>query len=684
MHIPEVNAFNTDYLNKILQERHHPVDRMLHDELALPYRFDQIKIKPNDDANAVTFNLSMDRLYDNFLYLVSNTKMSPPMDREYYNRLNTGFPVHHTRAGSNHRNWSNAFVNTLNNACIDMIIHSAYSTGEWYTASIQDDKKIRLWTERTNEVFVSSYVDSNKSKHFVEPVSLCRDNTDHVYILDKGKSGSTTQDSDGPVLYRFHMTGLLQNDPVVNSREETKGRELHKYVGGIRAAKVTEKERFLNPKQVISDGDYVYVVDVVQTSDNKEQVVVKKYDTRLNWVANYTLLNIDTRNENMVQTHGYVPQMRDIILYNNKFLVLTGEHLNIYSSEFAFESMHDMSRSHYHFDPTGQHSVKNSDSPMYIKPSHVNPNILYIIREQSIEKIYYTRLDTYIRRYQLYKTFKGNSVVTNWKNIQNLDFYKDTPLLIKYRGDVNIFTHPDMTTIIEQSPGDTIMIGFKQPKQRVYYWIENEMDIRKQLLYDEFESQIYTMGEVHVDPEEHINSFVYNKSITKMLYNLQIYIQNLKGVFAIRGEHIDPETETHYPAQFEGVHYDINNDVINQGYEPTLDNFVHITEPFVTGVFNRCLYELYKLQFELLNVLQVQWVHESNVFELKDILSPPCPGGVKTDDDRAMITDGILCIVPDDDNDKVDICSMYALHGSMQGSITDSKGVCIIYGVKGG
>ena len=668
MHIPEVNAFNTDYLNNILRERHHPVDRVLHDELVLPYRFDQIKLKPNDDANATTFNLSMDRVYDNFLYLVSNTKMSPPMDRNYYNRLRTGTPK-----------WSRAFVNTRSYSCVDMIINPAFQTGEWYSVAIRSDKKIRMWTERTNTVFYSNYVDSNKSKTFINPISVCRDNTDHVYILDKGKSGSTSQEDDGPVMYRFNMNGLIQSDPVINQREETKGRELHKYVGGIRADNLSEKERFMDPRLVISDGDFVYVMDVGKSSDNREQVTVKKYDTRLNWIANYSLLNIDTRHPVTVETYGYQPLTTDMLLFNNKFMVVIGNKLNVYDHDFVFEQSVDLTRNKQYTSD----GKEFENDPLFLKPSIVNPNILYIIRQQSIEKIYYTRLDTNIRMYPIYKSYgKGNRSITDWTNINNIETYTDKPLLIQNRGDVNIFSHPSMTTIVEKSPGDTVTVGVKIAHQYMYYWVDNEMDTRKQLLYDEFEQQIHTLQQVRVDTEEQINNFVYNKSIGNMLFNMQMFIQNLKGVFAIRGEYVEESTDKYYPSVFEGIHYDIENPVISQGYQPTLDNYVHITEPFVTGVFNRCLYELYKLQLELLDVLQIQWVHEPNSFELKDILAPPCPGGIKTDSDRAMVTDGVLCIMPDDDNDKVDICSMYAITGPGTGSITDANGVCIIYGTK--
>jgi len=685
MHIPEVNAFETEYLNKILGDRHYPVDRVLHDELTLPYRFDQIKIKPNDDANALTFNLSMDRLYDNFLYLVSNTKLSPPMDSDYYNRLNTSSrPIYDARAGALWTHWKHAFVDTTKNECVDQIMQKAHETDEWYSVAIaknSNGSSIRLWTERTGETYQSDSVDHNQSKHFQNPVSLCRDNTDHVYVLDQGKTSSTSDESDGPVLYRFNLSGLLHTDPVsIDEQITTQGRRLHKYVGGIRATHVEDKARFMQPKRVLSDGDHMYVVDVSKSSDNREIAIVKKYDARLNWMQNYPLLNIDTRSDNTVQEDGYEPQFKDMIMYNDKFLVITGDALNIYDSQLAFENTIDMKRDHY------EHGGTSTDTPMFIKPSEVNPNILYIIRQQSIEKVYYTRLDTSIRIYPIYKSYTtGNQPVRDWTNINNISVYEKQPDLIHNRGDINIIQHDHMKTIVEHSPGDTIVVGLNRSHQNMYYWIDNEIDIRKELLYDQFEHQLYTMKQVDVDPEEQVSNFVYNKSISKMLYNMQQFVQHLKGVFAIRGgwnQELEDGSYNYHPPRFEGIHYDVNNPTISSDFQPIMDNFVHITEPFVTGVFNRCFYELYKLQLELLDVLQIHWVHESNVFELKDILAPPCPGGIESDAELAMITDGLLCIMPDDDNDKIDICSMYAIDTCNTGSIVDCKGTCIIYGVK--
>ena len=47
MQIPEVNAFDSTYLNNTLQQKQYAVDRLWNDQVSLPYRFDQIKIKPN-------------------------------------------------------------------------------------------------------------------------------------------------------------------------------------------------------------------------------------------------------------------------------------------------------------------------------------------------------------------------------------------------------------------------------------------------------------------------------------------------------------------------------------------------------------------------------------------------------------------------------------------------------------
>ena len=147
MDIPEVNAFTSPYLNKILESRGYPVDRLLQDELELPYRFDQIKIKPNDVADAETFNISMDRLYDNFLYLTSNTKLSPPMDNNYLYRLKDSRPdpyhgLPSTISSSGGANgWTNAFLKTAGNGAVDPIdqIITKTTNDKWMSVALYED-----------------------------------------------------------------------------------------------------------------------------------------------------------------------------------------------------------------------------------------------------------------------------------------------------------------------------------------------------------------------------------------------------------------------------------------------------------------------------------------------------------------------------------------------------------------
>ena len=121
---------------------------------------------------------------------------------------------------------------------------------------------------------------------------------------------------------------------------------------------------------------------------------------------------------------------------------------------------------------------------------------------------------------------------------------------------------------------------------------------------------------------------------------------------------------------------------IRDRYTVTLDNFVHINEPFITGVFNRCLYELYNLQLQLLDMSSIKWIHESNVFELQNILASPCPDGIQTDTSMPFIDDDGVCIVPDDQTDGTDICTQFAIRTKSGDSLQDASGDCIIYSSK--
>ena len=67
--------FTTDYLNTILVEKEFFVNRTVNTVLELPYSWFEIKIKPNDIVSANTINQSIDMLNDNFLYLISKSKL---------------------------------------------------------------------------------------------------------------------------------------------------------------------------------------------------------------------------------------------------------------------------------------------------------------------------------------------------------------------------------------------------------------------------------------------------------------------------------------------------------------------------------------------------------------------------------------------------------------------------------
>lgn len=703
MQIPEVNAFDSTYLNNILQQRQYAVDRLWNDQVSLPYRFDQIKIKPNDHASADSFNLSISRLYDNFLYLVSESKMSPPVDVEYFERLNLLSDL----PDDGEVNEQAMFVSPDEGEVIDHVT-AVNDSGVKFSVSIikkmipagrrrilVPQKYIRLCSSKIGyEVKTSEYVDDSGNRKFVDPTRLCLDNSNHVYVLDTG-TGKIGVD-DGPVVYRYNIIGILQNDPVSMNRENTPGRELTHYVGGM-DGELTDKDRFNRPTSIICDGENLFVADTEITTES-ERVTIKKYDSRLNWSQSYNLLNIDTR-EN-TQEEEIAPQFTDMVKYNETYLMVSGDNLVEYDSNFSY--IRDIE-----IGSSSKGDFLDSDNkPLYIHVSDVNPNVLYIVREYSIDKIYYTRLNNnnsnyIIRTYSLYLAPNTTNKWIDPKYIEANKIYPglrirfpQSPPPVKNRGNVIIFNYSNdpetelYNTYVKQNDADVIMVSVydKEP----YFWADNENDLRKSILHDVFDRQIYTLQEITIDENEHVNYFVYNKTISKMLHNMQIFIECVKGSFAIRGEWRRPvvvdgvETSMVMPATFQGVHYSVQNTLFRQGYNATLDNFVHINEPFVTGVFNRALEELYKLQLELLDMSEIKWIHESNVFELGTILAAPCPDGISTDQEHPFVDDDGVCLVPDDPTSEQDLCSLFAINSNNRGSLVDSDGNCIIYSANSG
>ncbi len=618
----QVTAFSTDYLNNILQLRGYPVDRLLQDSLTLPYRLDEIKIKPNEFATAGTFNVSMERLYDNFLYLVSNTKLSSPQDVRFPYRIVEGHPKLTDIDGT-----SKTFPNMLIPGATDKIVGTTFD--RIYSVSITETE-LRLWSSYDDKSYSSKYADDNKSKIFGRLISLAKDNTDNIYVLDE-----TT-------LYRYSINGVLNNDPVLLSRMTTTGRRLLKYIGGGASVDVSgsgdeatpgaadsietleDKHRYVNPQQVVCDGNNVYVVD---NDDGK--YVVKKYDARLNWLDTYTLLNIT--------------EFKDIVIHDNKFFILDGNNINHYDNEFVY---------------TGTSVLHSTDPALFLQFSQINPNVVYVIRSKYIEKIYYTRLEDTIRKYDIYRISPDLDVPI-----------VETGETITNRGDVIIL--PDVTD-------DIITINTHNIQ---YFWSENENNLRKEILYEDFDNQIYTLNEVKIEEEEFINSFVYNKSIGKMLYNLQLFLDNVKGSFAMKQDNVEEYADgsSAIVPKFIGVTYIVENPLFMNGYEPTIDNFVHINEPFITSVFNRCLNELYLFQLELLDIISIQYLYDSNILDLEQIIPrvDTCKLGIMTDESNTIKTDDERCIIIDKDSGTA-VCENAIINEDGE-IIVDENGDCIIH-----
>ena len=64
-----------DYISNIFAESQYKHDRFFNESFELPYNFDQIKIQPNELSTFRSLNLSIEKLYENFLYIFSLTEL---------------------------------------------------------------------------------------------------------------------------------------------------------------------------------------------------------------------------------------------------------------------------------------------------------------------------------------------------------------------------------------------------------------------------------------------------------------------------------------------------------------------------------------------------------------------------------------------------------------------------------
>lgn len=502
-------------------------DRFSNQILQLPYNIDQIKIQPNDTVSSDLFNLKLEHLYDNFLYLYKNCKISSNYLPVSASAI-LGF-IDSSGILSWSRNLSSSqFVSITGLTLTDTKSFFAIRNTELPVYSMFCSNGNDLYVIKTD--INDSTVSLSFSANTYNPAKITNVNfEDIVRITDGPNNTLLILDRAANALYQYDASGFYFNDTVLLDKLV-----FLRFIGGF--GSILDKLSFNDPLDVVSYNSSIFVLDAGNQC-------VKQYDENLNWVKTFRLIKdfqnvIPKRIRSDNSGNIYILTDKNYILkYSNNFQTKNILYLNNLESEIAIDIL-----------------FSKSDT-----------NTFYIVTNKNIYKRFLTNKDFDVGKYLFYNF--------NYNNSQTISAFASIP-----------FLEGDKTFVVSKN-NDTQIVGS-------FYDNKNLYDI---LTIPDFD--VYSLSGIQVENEEYVQSWIVNKSFSKLILNHMRLRDQIIGKFLFvkdsRGNIVFDFTRYLTTVERESILF--NSDITY---------FVGQNETVSNAVFNRCIQKIYDIQSNLLNILK--------------------------------------------------------------------------------
>jgi hypothetical protein len=546
--------FNTDYLNTALTGKGLYVDRTIGDDIVLPYDWWDIKIKPNELVKATTINQSFEKLNDNFLYLVSTSKIPSNKipDKEYYSRFLAASGDHstinwynHTELGTVSGDTSTGMLSNITDA--EFVNSRNITIGGIGGVLIDTNTNVLVLSSLddtgANILSNSNKVDNYTDRTFNNITDVEISPSDVLYILDSGDS----------IIYRYDFSGLTYLDKgYFASGNKIDGRLLTNTLGGSGATNAT----FLEPIAMTTDSESnLYVVDGSQ---------VKHYDDNINWKKTYSL-NTSVGSDTIIDIN-YSSS-------NSIFYVLLAS-----GTILEYDTTFTLSRS------TKLSEVTSTDFIGPVVP-HFYKKILFSIDNNNIFYV--------LTNKTVYKRFKTNPGVSVGKFL-----FKDRNMYLSNSDDLSFMS------VLSSDEGDKVLLG-DNDHGTVYKF--NETAKYESALFDSYEYQIVPLSGIVINKDEYVNNVTYNKSLGKLLYNHKHFVNSIKSTFTasydVYGNKIYNGIRLLLPEEINAWF------VVNHPYFPSIDNYIGINELILAATVNRTLKHMYDIQVSIVDTYRVEMLN---------------------------------------------------------------------------
>ena len=543
-----MDIYETTYLNNITS-RGIMTDRAAGDDLKLPYNFDDIKITPNAIATANTINYSLELLDYNFLYLISTSKVPSnfiPFNNTTKLTLSEG-TFKYSSPGS---------VPT-DGGVTDMFLTSAVD-GVFTTRQDRDGTAgvivskdtVALMTGESDEVLTTTTMSLLSSKLVSKNSSIGGTRGDFTNIkrigLDNNKRLFVL---DNSTIYKYNIDGITTTDLSILGNTLS-GRSLVTYMGGL--GDITDNTKFENPITFSIYDNKIYVLDQKTTYSS---AYVKVFDTNFNFIETY----------NVTSQLSKYPGV-DILASKDQVLILSlSGNIIEYTDKLQYKANHKLAE-----------RVDTDEEYKRIETSVENRNIFYLLTNKNVFKKFKSKPASLIGNYRI----DGKSIGPG-SNLVNFKF-------LSVNSTVN-------NTYDEVFLGDGYDYGSSSTHGGIYRFLDfsNYVDC----VYPTMQTQIFELSGLKIQDNEYINNFVYNKNISKILFNHNILKDNLRGK-------LTSIYNDNYALEFDGITYPTDQEFESiQKFSSNKNNFIGINEVVLSETVNRPLEQIYNLQLEIVDFL---------------------------------------------------------------------------------
>jgi len=517
-----MNAIDTEFQKIDLN-----YDRTVTDVFQLPYSLDTILLQPNELAVSQSFNLKIQKLYDNFLYLYGLCNVADfKIPRRYegwvgYTNLEKQILYLYDDSTTNAVAVLSSVLFASNQALAFYSTDSRYEQNLIFTngqfISLNGINQRDGDYSPVNLIQQSSVDPLSGSINFFNITGIAQYKAEQLFISDATYNN----------LYSYNLGGAVSDDNIRN-------RQLFQLnvVGGRGTSQ--DRIKFNNIGKIAVAGDVVIVED-------KGNKTFKVYDRNLNWLNSTitpTLFNAISTINAMV----YSEKDNRLYIASNTalFLLDISTDYNLTSAKsYDFSSI--LTGNEYFVD---------------IKFANYDKDVFYLLSTRNLYKKWITKPE---------------------KNIGMLK---------------NSVFNDDNFRWITTSPGvsgdDVLIYAVSQDLTRSYIAVYRDNLSLTTLFKTDNPLIVYSKQDVLIDPEEYNCSWVYNKSIKKMLYNMSLLVNNIGYRF------FTDEDNTGTPVF---LYRGYNNFFrYNAPLDTNKYSNVFINENFQAETVNRCFKQIYDYQ----------------------------------------------------------------------------------------